>query len=364
MERKYTMNGENCEMTEQKLRVALLLPSLDVSGPVIFTRYLIMELMNKVDYIEIFYFKESSKVLDLGVKCTKLNFFEKRTFDEFDIVHSTMAVPDLYAALHIDPKKWVISMHNYIETDMKMLKNPINAFLVIKIWTWALQKCKNIIVSSRAMLDHYCRLLGEKNYSLIPYGIDNREWGEIDQEDLIKINEIRRAGYTVIGSAGNFIHRKGFMQLIDVLKQNEQFALVIIGAGPERERMLELCQENKLEERVFFPGYRPDSYNYYKYMDIYAHVSYSEGFGLAMLEAMAKGLPIVCSELDIYKEYFTGEDVCYFTPGDTDSLSKAFDKVVANKQHFGQSAFSLYEKYFNLEKMAQAHTNYYHSIMK
>ncbi len=357
------MECNDTNMSEKKLKVALLLPSLEATGPIIFTQYLIRELKNKVAYIEVFYFKEAKKI-DLGVKCTKISFWEKKSFENFDLVHSTMAVPDLYAAMHVKAEKWISSMHNYLEQDVKMLSKPMKALAVITLWKWALSKCKNIIVSSRAMMDYYLDLLGEKNYMIIPYGINGHKYEPVDFTDQKILENLKQAGYTVVGSVGNFIRRKGFIQLADVLEKNDRLALVIIGDGPERAVMSELCDKKGLSDRVYFPGFRSDSYNYYQYLDVYAHVSYSEGFGLAMLEAMEKKLPVVCSKLDIYEEYFTDNDVCYFAPGDQKSLCRAFEKVLENLEHYGNASYKLYENKFNLDKMAKLHIEYYNAALE
>lgn len=356
------MKTEN-KIKKQKIKVALLLPSLAPAGPILFTQNLISKLKDKVEYIEVFYFKTVSNPVDLGIKCTKLNFCNRKSFSDFDIVHSTMAVPDLYAAINVDYKKWIVSMHNYIETDTEMQKKPIKAFLIINIWKWALHRCRNIIVSSVAMLNYYKKIIGDKNYELIPYGIENREWKEIDENDLKKIKKIKDNGYIILGSSGNFIPRKGFSQLVEVLKSNNKYALLLIGDGPERKKIIELCKTNKLEDRICFPGYRENSYNYYKYMDIYTHVSYSEGFGLAMLEALAKGLPLVCSNLDIYNEYFTNEDVCFFQPGDIQSLNNAINTATEKKKYYSERSILIFEKYFDLNKMAELHIDFYLKIL-
>ena len=65
------------------MKIAFILPSLANKGPIVFTKYLIEGLKGKVDYIEVFYFRD----IDLGVPTKQIGFFEKI---DFDIVHTHM----------------------------------------------------------------------------------------------------------------------------------------------------------------------------------------------------------------------------------------------------------------------------------
>ncbi|HBN06257.1 MAG TPA: hypothetical protein DD434_10800, partial [Bacteroidales bacterium] len=173
----------------------------------------------------------------------------------------------------------------------------------------------------------------------------------------------KKKGYLIIGSVGLLVYRKGFSQLIELLKSNCDIALVIIGEGPERNNLETLAKKNNVLDRIWLPGFRNDSYSYYKYFDIYAHVSYSEGFGLAMLEALSHKIPLICSRLDIYREYFTDEDVSYFEAGNVCALNKAL-YIIRNKLPFySKKSYDLFLKYFSDEAMAKKHKEYYESII-
>ena len=343
------------------LKIAYIIPSLDFTGPIIFTKYLIEGIKSKVACLEVFYFRNSKKI-DLGVKCTQISFFKSYDFSSFDIIHTTMAKPDLYGAIYIDKSKWVSSIHNFIDIDMKMLFNPFQAFYRIIFWKSALKFCQNVIVSSKAMYEYYRSYIGNKNYSIISYGIENKTIEPIDLDDVHKLDEFRKQNKIIIGSVGNIIPRKGFIQLVHILENNPNTGCVIIGDGIEKENIIGFAEEKKVAGRLMILGFRKESKRYYKYIDIYAHVSYSEGFGLAMLEALEKGIPIICSNLDIYKDYFGNEDVSYFEPGKLASLEAAFQNIVKNYEKYKYNAKSLFNKYFTLKNMAKNHIQFYEKI--
>lgn len=347
------------------MKIAYILPSLENRGPVIFTQYLISEVKNYAD-IEVLYFNDSYKnILNLEVKATKISPFRKYDFSRFDIIHTTMALPDLYASLFVPGKKWICSMHNYLVEDVKMSHSKSETFFINFLWTHALKRCKNIIVSSNQMKSYYEKLLCKKSisYSMIPYGIYEKKYTDIPPKDLEVISSFKESGFKIIGSVGLLIPRKGFIQLLDLLEYDKNLALVLIGEGCERSHIEQECKKKNLSERVFLPGFRNDSYNYYKYFDVYAHVSYSEGFGLAMLEAMSKKLPVICSDLEIYRDYFSNNDVSLFVAGNRDSLICAYEKILTNLEHYRNASYELFKDKFSVQKMAELHIAVYKAFV-
>lgn len=347
------------------MKIAFILPSLANRGPIIFTQYLICELLKQNIYCEVFYFDEKLKnTINLGVKTNKISYRNKFDFSCFDIVHTTMARPDIYASRFVPREKWICSMHNYLTEDLKLLYNPIKATLIITLWKHALKKCKYIITSSNQMTDFYKHFL-KKNitYRMIPYGIYDKKFSKIDENDYKVISSLKEKGLTILGSVGLLIPRKGFDQLFYILEKYKNTALVIIGEGSERQHLEEIIKKNNLYDRVYLPGFRNLSHNYYQYFDIYAHVSYSEGFGLAMLEAMSKKLPIICSNLMIYHDFFSEKEVALFEPGNKGSLISAYEKIMNNYQSYSNSSFSLFEKQFKAEIMATQHIDFYNNVV-
>lgn len=345
------------------MKIAFILPSLANKGPIVFTKYLIEGLKRKVDYIEVFYFNNIIE-LDLGVPTKQISFFEKIDFDEFDIVHTTMAKPDLYGWFHSKAlkQKWVVSMHNYYKKDLGLLYGSPKADILSLIWKLALNKANNIIVSSKEMRDYYEKELGDKNYSVISYGISKKEKLDfIGEED--KFLSSLKDNYTIIGSVGLLIQRKGFHQLVNFLTNNPEFAVVIIGNGEKEDYLKELAEKNMVSDRLILLGFKHNSIDYYQYFDIYATTSYSEGFGLAMLEAMSQSIPIICSNLEIYQDYFSDADVGLFEPDNTKSLENAILKVSKDIDYYKIKSYELYENKFSLEAMGNSHVEYYREII-
>ena len=60
-----------------------------------------------------------------------------------------------------------------------------------------------------------------------------------------------------------------------------------------------------------------------KYFDVYALCSYTEGYPLAFIEAAAAKLPVVCSDIPVFKSIIPEDCSCFFRLGDIDSLCDA-----------------------------------------
>ena len=125
----------------------------------------------------------------------------------------------------------------------------------------------------------------------------------------------------IIGSVGRLDYQKGydiFLSGLSALKplipQGEQWGIVLIGDGSERDRLRTLAAEISAqmpELRIILPGYRPDAASLLPMLDLFVMPSRYEGFGLTLTEAMSKGIPALCSKADSLPE------LCAFAPENT-----------------------------------------------
>jgi len=115
----------------------------------------------------------------------------------------------------------------------------------------------------------------------------------------------RELGYApndfVIGSAARLDPRKGLDTLIEAFSlarlHYANLRLLIVGDGPERERLEGLVARFELESQVQLLPNRSPIAPYLMAMDMFAAPSRTEGLGVALIEALAMGLPIVASNV-------------------------------------------------------------------
>ena len=137
--------------------------------------------------------------------------------------------------------------------------------------------------------------------------------------------------YTGIGKA-----RKNHGLLLRAFRQfqsgSDAAQLVIAGPLAEGERPLkQLAVELGIEKQVVFTGFIPDSdlRALYSAARLYACPSLYEGFGFTVLEAMACGTPVVCSNTTSLPEV-AGEAALYADPRDCESFSEAMYEAFTN----------------------------------
>jgi glycosyltransferase involved in cell wall biosynthesis len=343
------------------MRVALLLVDTSNVGPVVFTKNLIEGLLAKKLSVDLYYFRDGLNKVDLnGVNCKKISLadFKKINSDYYDVVHTTGAIPDLFGMLIVKRDRWVVGVHNFYDIDLALLRGSLLGGVYSFIWSLAFKLGKNFIYSSEEMLNYYEAKFGKKNGIVIPYGIPEQtvELSGMKPADLKLLTKLNEK-YKIIGSIGLLIKRKGFEQLIHVLSINLNVCLVLIGDGPEFDNLRKLSIELGVSDRLYLLGYKKNTLPYYCFFDVYVTSSYSEGFGIAMLEAFRQGIPVVCSDLLIYKKYFPTEML--FSVSDHVDLSAKISLSLREPTQGGKKSRAIFEKYFNLEAMAHKHIDYY-----
>lgn len=92
-------------------------------------------------------------------------------------------------------------------------------------------------------------------------------------------------------------HRFLLQVLAEAKRAGRAFSLDIFGDGPSHDDLVAQASALGLEEQVTFRGFRPDVRDFLPGYRAYVHASYSESQGLAIIEAMAAGLPIVTGDI-------------------------------------------------------------------
>lgn len=112
------------------------------------------------------------------------------------------------------------------------------------------------------------------------------------------------SGHEVLGdlvTIGNLDLVKNHRFLLNVLAEarraGQPLTLDVFGEGPCRKDLLEQTRSLGLEEQVRFHGFRSDVRDFLPRYRAYVHASYSESLPLAIIEAMAAGLPIVAGDI-------------------------------------------------------------------
>lgn len=118
----------------------------------------------------------------------------------------------------------------------------------------------------------------------------------------------------VIGSVGRLEPIKSYDLLIRAfhkafreLTKTYDVCLVLIGDGSEMSKLKHMASNLGLDKQVMFTGFEANPYPYYQLFDCFALSSQSEGLSIALLEAMAFGLPIITTHGDQHHDVITDQ---------------------------------------------------------
>ena len=187
--------------------------------------------------------------------------------------------------------------------------------------------------------------------------------GEEDDQIVKSILEMKKL-YKILGTYAFVTPRKGLDQIIKVMPYLQEYVFIIIGEGPDIKELKSLSQKLCISDRIIFFSYQKNPCNYLPYFDVYVMPSYSEGFGLAMVEAALARRAIVCSDIPSFHEIFFNNEACFFKLKDMDSLQKAIIKAYENRDVMGEMAYKRAYSHFTTSKMAENHLNYYQGLLR
>jgi len=105
----------------------------------------------------------------------------------------------------------------------------------------------------------------------------------------------------VVGFSGRLDPVKNFSLMIEIflqcLRNDSHFKLLIIGDGPEKERIENLCKNANIQQHVLLVGKQAEVLPYLRTLDAFLLTSHSEQMPLTILEAMSVGIPVVASKI-------------------------------------------------------------------
>ncbi|GIJ49481.1 glycosyl transferase [Virgisporangium aliadipatigenens] len=133
----------------------------------------------------------------------------------------------------------------------------------------------------------------ERKIQVIPNGIDAAEFRF---DPVVREATRRRLGIPqdapVVGAVGRLVATKRFDVLVGATAALPEAWLLLVGGGPEEAALREAARERGLADRVLFAGPTAHAREVLCAMDVFASPSPHETFGLAILEALASGLPV------------------------------------------------------------------------
>lgn len=240
--------------------------------------------------------------------------FDVVKHERLDILHVHYAIPHASAAfmaknilaaegIHIP---FVTTLHG---TDITLIGKDPSFVPVVQFCINASDAVTAVSESLKA--DTFSHFNIQKEITVVPNFI-------ITEDTVHPLNEARRKAYAlpeepILCHISNFRKVKRVEDVIRIFEQvNQQVPskLLMVGDGPERYAAEQLCRSLGLCDRIIYLGKLRETRQVLELSDVFVLPSESESFGLAALEAMAVGVPVVSSNTggipEVNKHGFSG----------------------------------------------------------
>ncbi len=197
-------------------------------------------------------------------------------------------------------------------------------------YTWRVDRI--IAVSAAIGRQLVARGIASDRIAVVHSGIETERFARGDRarfRDSIAARLPSGPGTVLVGTVGALAAHKGIDLFLEaaVLVGREMPAarFVIVGRGPDEERLRRLADRLGLAQRVLFAGFRDDMPDVFAGLDVFALSSLSgEGSPAVLKEAMAAGVPVAATALDGVEEIVEDARHGLLTPpGDAPALARA-----------------------------------------
>lgn len=190
-----------------------------------------------------------------------------------------------------------------------------------------------------------------------------------------RVRQIKRhyKGFPLIVFVGKLRYYKGLQFMVSAMRGLPKTHFLIVGEGPEREKLGNLVEEFKLSESVHFLGEISDEevVAHLQAADVFVLPSHlpGEAFGLSQVEAMACGVTVVCCDLDTGVPYVNQDGVTgrVVAPANPEALAEAVSELLADaskRMRMGEAAFRRAHEEFSQEAMCRQVGQIYRDVLK
>jgi glycosyltransferase involved in cell wall biosynthesis len=182
---------------------------------------------------------------------------------------------------------------------------------------------------------------------------------------------LRGGGSCVVGCLGILDPRKGQNDLLAALallkSQGLRVTGLVGGSGPSRSALEKQARDAGLQENVKFLGFVVDVAEFFAAIDIFVMPSRFEGLGVAALEAMAAGKPVVATRAGGLAESVVDGETGFLVPsGDRAALAESIAALIRQPDlacEMGQRGRRRVLSEFTMEQMAQKNETFYYDLL-
>lgn len=224
---------------------------------------------------------------------------------------------------------------------------------------------------SNQIIDHMNKLgtFSGRNIKVIKNGVDLKKFTGTEDKKLRENLGISKDDIVLI-CVGRLVKIKAHEVLIDAFKLLQDLErpikLLIVGDGPEREKVEQIIVGLDLRKNIIMLGPRDDIPDLLKISDCFVLTSRSEGLSCSIIEAMASGLPVVATNVGGNSELIEeGKNGYLVQVDDSVALADGVKKIILNisiKKKYGERSSAIIRNQYSLDLMIENYVNLYNEM--
>ncbi len=229
-----------------------------------------------------------------------------------------------------------------------------------------------IVGVSKAVLEDIFnkKKISERKALVIYNGVPLEKYGKTRKKDVNWLKKYNIPEDAVIfGAAGRLVLVKRYDLIIKaakmILEKFKDVYFVIAGDGPLYSSLQKEIQKNKVNKRVILTGFQADMPHFFQQIDVFVNVSESEGLPLALLEALASGIPVIATDVGGISEVIDTTSGILIPKNSVEALVEAISRMLRNedRQKLKKGALIAARK-FSIENTARKYVELYKEMVK
>lgn len=279
----------------------------------------------------------------------------KKYLNKYDIIHTHTFPCQILMAL---AKSLFFCKCHFVTTEHSTNNHRRNKIYLKLLDKWMYCQYERIIcISDKVRRNLIFYLNSKKNIETINNGIDTQRFFSPINTNLGPIYII-----TMVASMRDAKDQDTLIKAMHLLGDN--YKLQLVGDGQRRKVLEYLSDSLELKSKVIFMGNQTDVARILKKSDIVVMSSHWEGFGLAAVEGMAAGKPIIASDVDGLREVVKNAGLL-FPPGDYKTLANEIESLCTNQDKYQMIAQRCQERanVFDIKIMAKKYNSIYKELL-
>ncbi len=260
----------------------------------------------------------------------KLNRLLNR--DHFQIIHVHNPLDVILA------KMASIKVHCYVVYTVHNFHDNKSFFATVLKWIALNLADYRLFVSKELMNDYKTKFSLKKPHTVLYNGIDKNKFEHVKDSLRYELNLMN--GETLAGMVGNFNDVRDQITVCKaldlIIHKHPNFHFVFVGAAQGYTYMdecISYCKSRELLTNVHFLGKRTDVPSILSSLDLFIYSSNKDTFGIAVVEAMMSGTPVIVNDLPVFNEITdSGEYAQLYETKNPDNLAEKVDYYLKNEK--------------------------------